>query len=237
MKNLKSNLASKIDRIFAITTIVLLMIYSVVLTYYTDTLQEQLYERDVLIEKLSKRDSILNEIFTINYDTLNNTTSYTYIERNGEVVKYDVLAKDLDSTRNQLLDKNEELAEVLYLSNDLQEELNVSQGKYDSLVYDYNKLVGNYNALGKNSYENAKYADSVFKVMKKSLDSLAVFKTFTEFVEKNYDFKFSLDNNNRTIQITNPKIDSALILFPYYKNRLSFDKSKNVWVIETDREK
>ncbi len=235
MKDLKSNLASKIDRIFAITIIVLLTIYSVALTYYTDTLQEQLYERDVLIEKLSKRDSILNKVFTINYDSLNNTTSYSYIERDGEIVKYDVLANDLNRVKGVLGEKEEKLAEVLYIKTDLEDQLSVTQERYDTLVFDYNKLVGMYNSLGKDYYLNSKKADSILKLMDKSLDSMAYYKAISNHVQSNYGFKIRLDVKNRSLQITNPSLDSALILYPYFKDRLTYDSAKRVWVIEIEK--
>ncbi|MDO8968631.1 hypothetical protein [Algoriphagus sp.] len=236
MKNLKSNLASNIDRIFAITIIVLLSIYSLVLTYYTDTLQKQLHERDILIEKLAKRDSILNKVFTLNIDSVTNSISYNYIERDGEVVKYDVLAKDLKQARNDLNEKLEQLSEALYVSNDLEEGLKVSEGKYDTLVYDYNKLVGLYNQLANDAYSNSKKADSVINLMNRSLDSMSVYKAFTKHLQENYGFKYTLDNNKRTIQIKNPSVDSAMILLPYFRKRLSYDNNKKVWVIEIDKE-
>ena len=76
----------------------------------------------------------------------------------------------------------------------------------------------------------------LYSIHKKYKDSTLIYKSILKLIKKNYDISYSFyEKGNQYISSINaPKLDSALILFPIYKNKISIKDNK--WVIETDRD-
>jgi hypothetical protein len=65
------------------------------------------------------------------------------------------------------------------------------------------------------------------------LDSLNLLKIQIKNVSKRYDINITttLKDSVRYTTIESPKIDSALILLKYFRNKLSYDPIKKVWMV------
>lgn len=209
MENLeRNNIKERIGKVTSLFLLLLILIALGVSLYYNETLQEQVNKRDIIIEKLTQ-DSILNKIMNIKYDSISKSTSYSYRTRNGKLLKYDELANELDKSKeDNKQDRNELITE------------------YNSLVNRYNKLVESQSELNNNFNQVA--------------DSLYSFKIVLQLIQSNYHIDFVIDRNGNgkieEVSLKADKLDSALVLLPYFRDRLTLDKvdkNKKFWTIKT----
>ena len=116
MNDSENNFRSKATKLLEGLFVLLLAVMLGVSMYYNYTLEQQIYKRDVLIENLTRRDSILNQIFEIKYDSINKSISYKYQERDGKVVKYNELVDEIDEKESEI--KEGEIS-IKKLKNDI----------------------------------------------------------------------------------------------------------------------
>ena len=89
-----------------------------------------------------------------------------------------------------------------------------------TLVDKYNTLVHDYNELG----EKAKAIS----------DSVVIQGMALNLIKRNYGIDYTSNKNGdmRTVHVQGDKVDSALILLPYYRHKLSYDPKSNAWIVE-----
>ncbi|MEX2592571.1 MAG: hypothetical protein WD426_07330 [Anditalea sp.] len=237
MKSSENNHRTTMALLLEGAILLIFILVCVVSLYYNYKLQEQVYERDILIEKLTKRDSILNEIFEIKYDSVDNSISYTYQVRDGEVIKYNQLVEELFEAKELLIKTNvvtEKLKSVLLNTNKDSQYLD---SIYDSLLSDYNALVVSFNNNSDIYTAHIRGQDSILNVLHNELDSLSIYRSFANLAKEKYNISFSIKSEGeaRYLRIDKSAVDSAMILFPYYKDRLSYDKNKKQWIITFDK--
>lgn len=127
----KNNFIKKI-----ISTIILIGILSLLgyviysMGNYVSTLEKQVRDRNILIQKLTDSEKILNKYFDIEVDTLNNMTIY--------------------SLKDSLLDLKYKLGEESLSSEEMVIE-------YNQMIKEYNKIVKEYNRI---SYQLIELKDS-----------------------------------------------------------------------------
>ena len=95
--------------------------------------------------------------------------------------------------------------------------------KYNQLVRDHNKLVKDYNELV-NLY-NKKSGDKAYS------DAL---KAALDLINKNYGINYEIKRDSTAYKIVlppSPKVDSALMLLPYFRENLHRDEQSGNWVI------
>lgn len=185
---------------------------------YTDNLEMQISERDSLINKLAISDKLVSDYFDITIDTTQNTTSYVLkVAKVEEIVsanedtfifgdktltaddvafKYNNLVKeynDLWSAISKVEDKNILLVSGFKKINDMYNEIN----------YEYRKLINDHNTIVN---ENRTY------------------ESILNMIKNKYDIDYSIKKTDSTSIISlhpSPKIDSALILLPHFRDRLT----------------
>jgi tetratricopeptide (TPR) repeat protein len=201
--------------------------------FYNIELQEQVDKRDLIIEQLTQRDSILNKIMEIEYDSITKSITYSYIERNGKIMKYNELANELDKSNNDyyhVLNKHENL-----LSENIQ---NIEN--YKQLIKDYNILLNNhkdfqkkYNNLVNDYNKKMELTKESTNIYNQTIDSLSNYKLIVDLIHSRYfiDYRITNEGKYRKIRIQSEKLDSALILLPYFRDRIK--KEKDVWKINT----
>lgn len=103
--------------------------------------------------------------------------------------------------------------------NEISDELDKSNNDYSSILKEYNK-----------SIEENKQTIEDYNLIQ---DSLSSYKTIVDLIQSNYfiDYKIINDGKYRKIIIKSEKLDSALILLPYFRDRLK--REGNVWKINT----
>jgi hypothetical protein len=81
------------------------------------------------------------------------------------------------------------------------------------------------------------YSEKYNKLINKYKDSLSIYKWKADLVKKDFGIFYNVKRkgNKLTSERYSKKVDSALVLLPYYKHKLSVDKDGH-FEIETDKE-
>lgn len=175
--------------------------------FYIEKLENQIYERDKIIQELSFRSDLVEEYFDIKHDSVEHTTSYSL---KSSKANYTILQQD---STELVFHQGDKVLSAQDLVKD-----------YNLLSKDYNKLVRDYNKLAKQYDDDFK--DNSFRI--RELESAL------RMIEKRYNIQYNVkrDSTFSVIELSNTgKIDSALMLLPYYQDKLK-KVSDSVWTIE-----
>ena len=171
---------------------------------YIDNLEKQVGERDRLIEKLAFSESLIAEYFDIEQDSVNNVKTYT-LKQSKRQQNVQVITRE----------SQEIVKEVEDILSSQRIEYNSLRSEYTRLVTAYNELVDKYNKIY--SYSEA---------LKAALSLIyGAYEIGYEIKMDSINYKISL--------LPSPKIDSALILLPYSRENIEYDKEAGVWLITT----
>ena len=190
---------------------------------YITKLEQQIIERDLLIDKLTISDALVKEYFDVKQDSLTNELIYTLKSSKQEPVEIiyrnqaeTFMAGDKVITPSKLAERYNSLIDDL---NQYDAEHNKLIDTYNNLAKDYSKLVRDYNKLVKAYNE-----ESESEALKAALD----------MIRKEYDITYNIqkDSTKYIVKLLpSHKIDSALMLLPYFRNNLKFDEESNAWII------
>lgn len=92
----KLNIINNIEKVLSILLFILLIVFSGGSYYYSTQMEKQIYEQEVLIQRLQYRDSISSQFFSIN--SSDSIMTYSYVQRHGRKLSYDELAQELYKT-------------------------------------------------------------------------------------------------------------------------------------------
>lgn len=236
------SLKNKIIGVVASTFIVLIIASLFISIHYNSTMQQEINHRDQLIDKLLWSDSTLNRIMDIKYDSLTGIRSYTYrVTNNGQPVKYNQLSKELDSISTEVVNYIEKYSYQIKETNQFINDYNLLVEKYNTLVAGFNNL-NNSNAVLKEKVENitSKYNSIIEKYNNTNeqlivlQDSIKVHNSIINLIVKNYPINYSINykGNYRTITVKSPELDSALMIYPFYKHKLTYSPKDSCWYIK-----
>lgn len=209
------NRTSKILSIAFLVTILILLIVVPVALWYISKLEEQIVERDNLIQELTISEDLVKEYFNVEYDSISNTKSY--------------ILKDSKKTRVIEIEK-----ENHYIKEYREPQFKKGDKTLSSadLVKEYNKKDSLYNQLLSQYYNECNDKNSIKKKM-------SIYVKILDMIEHNYGISYNIKTENRdTITIFTynlvhtERVDSALMLLPYYNNKLKREND-SVWTIKT----
>jgi hypothetical protein len=208
----------KEDRELAFYTLVLciLLIFAGIYMFITDedrkNLRRDNIEKTDIINKLQRSDSLLNQIMNVEQDSLGNRIIVSYRNNNDEIITYNELYKDnIEKTiiTNKLQWSDSLLSQIMNVEHD-------SLGNSKVVFYRSNRgKIITYNELYK---ENTNLKNEVYSLRSK-----------LDLVQENYEITFK--ETDKYISINAEKIDSALLLLPYYRNKLRYDQETKTWII------
>lgn len=204
---MKNKVLKKVIDIVPIIFIIGLSIALIYSVFYIEKLEEQIRERDKTIQELSFRSDLVEEYFDIKHDSLEHTTSYSL---KGTKANFTIMQQD--STELLFLQ-----GDKVFTVRELVKEYNALVSNYNRLACDYDNLVGEFNS----EYN-------------KNMHRIRDLETVLGMIEKRYciQYNISRDSTFSVIYLSNTeKIDSALMLLPYYKDKLK-KVSDSVWTIE-----
>ena len=189
---------------------------------YIDELEQQISERDSLIDKMAFSDALVKEYFDVRYDTTTNHIVYTL--------------KTFDQKPIEIAYKNGieefQVDNGILLPKEIVERYNILVGKYSRLVDDYNNLAKNYNKLIKDYNQLVDVANRQADV-KWYNEAL---KSALELIYQRYDIicdvKMDEECDKYVVSLSScDKVDSALRLYPYFKDNLIFNEDSGSWMI------
>lgn len=183
------------------------------MVYYNYTLQNQVYERDVIIQNLSFSDSLVQKYFDVKMDSIHSFKTYILKDKYGPK---EIHHRTTETIREIYTEYVEDTMKITFQQNQLIE-----------LAAKYNKLVNKYNTLVGTTKEISNRAISLS-------DSIRMQKMALSLIKKNFDIDFKGDVSNGEIQvkITCEKADSAFMILPYFRKKLKYNQSKNIWEIK-----
>jgi hypothetical protein len=177
-----------------------------------DSLKNILYD-------LQWSNKIFDKIMTVDINPSDRSKSVSYLTIDGKVITYGELGdmyKDLQIENNDLKNKMSNLMwtdsifnQIIFVEIDP-----ISKSRSISLHYRNGKVV-KYNELSSE-------VDTLNQ-------ELRVLKSKLNLIQLNYNIMFKETNNG--ISIHADKIDSALLLLPYYRDKLLYDPQKKSWII------
>lgn len=174
--------------------------------YYTDKLEQQIWERDKTIQELSFRSELVEEYF--DYGAMqDDSTKMYYTLKESKIPKRVVKGTEYEYIdrlieREKIVDKTPKI-----ITGDTT--INVEE------------LVNRYNSI----------ADTNYRIRRENQQLRAALS----LIEKTYSITYdvSLDSNMIITTLKNTeKIDSSLMLLPYYRDRLEKNED-GTWMIKT----
>lgn len=209
------NRTSKILSIAFLVTILILLIVVPVALWYISKLEEQIIERDNLIQELTISEDLVKEYFNVEYDSISNTKSY--------------ILKDSKKTRVIEIEK-----ENHYIKEYIEPQFKKGDKTLSSadLVKEYNKKDSLYNQLLSQYYNECNDKNSIKKKM-------SIYVKILDMIEHNYGISYNIKTENKDSIIIytynlvhTERVDSALMLLPYYNHKLKREND-SVWTIKT----
>lgn len=188
------------------------------LVSYLNEYDEQVEKQDSMIRRLTFSNDIVREYFDIEEDTITHTTTYSLKESKREkiieqITKYGESEFVKDGKK---MSADELVASINASDKRSIEVLQAIGEKYNTLVHDYNELA---------------------KKLEEKSDSVLIQGMALGLIKRNYgiDYLSNLKGDMRIVQIQGSKVDSALLLLPYYRNKLSYDSKTKAWIIEYEK--
>ena len=202
---------------------------------YVEELNKQIKTKDELIESITKSDSLVDEKTKKYSETITKYINDCNVVINGKEFNFsefiDIYSKEIQK------------------SNTTRDSLH----KYKTLYNQMKKVYGSpytYRKKNDTTYKltrNLTKADTaiaylstkefLYETVQKYTDTAYAYKSILDAIEKRTDIKTSFKINNGKIQFELngfEKIDSALVLLPYYRHRLI--KKGATWYTEVDNE-
>lgn len=228
------------DRIGKYILFALLILLGVGLFFslrYVSSLENQVYQRDSLIRELSFSDQLVREYFDVKVDTLNHSRSYTL----------------KDDKKTKIIERQEHTVEIdgrMYNFDQFFDEYIKLVKRYNSLVNEYNDLLSkldNYNSLKKeldktnNSLSDYRRSVRTYNRKVDSLQSLLSEKQYyLHQIANVYGIVCNTKREGNTTTFSmkeSPKLDSALRIYPYFKDLAVYNEDKGAWVISIPNKK
>lgn len=194
---------------------------------YINKLEDQIDERDSVIRRLAISDNLVREYFDIKQDSLTQEITYTLKPSKREPVQI-VYRNMLETFKSgdEILTTSEVVERYNSIINEFStyiDEHKILVDKYNQLARDHNKLIKDYNELvtawNKTSEEKS-YTDAL--------------KIALNLINDNYGINCEISRDSTSYKVIlppSPKIDSALMLLPYFRENLHCDEQSGNWVI------
>lgn len=192
-------------------------------TEQISTLESQIEQRDILIQRLSHSNELIKEYFAVKYDSVKNEETF--------------VLKDSKKTRVEV-EKMQTIHDVAYIKDEDRFYKNGKRISSDSLIKEYNslsqrnaedwkKIAEKYNSL---VHEYNKLGSRLSAIE----DSLWVKNLLLKNTEKYYkiQFNYNYKGNQVFTNISSPKLDSALMLLDVYRDKLKYNPKTKQWIIK-----
>lgn len=194
---------------------------------YINKLESQITERDSLISRLTISEALVKEYFDIEQDSLTNELTYTLKPSKQEPVQ--IVYRNMSETFKA--------GDDILTSKEVVERYNSLIGEFSQYAVENEKLVDKYNQLVRDHNKLIKDYNELVTLYNKKLDNKAyseALKSALDLINKNYGINYEIKRDSTVYKIVlppSPKIDSALMLLPYFRENLHYDEQSGNWVI------
>ena len=193
--------------------------------FYSMQLEKSIEDKNNIIRRYQYQDSIYSVLLDMN----DSTRYISYRIRNGKPVTYHQLEHQYDSLQTRYYD-------LLYENAEKQDVLELLQQLYP---YELKSKDGTLTVYGPNYKEQLREIsareDSLKRLCTQCQYENRVYKAKLDLITNRYPIMVKQDSNS--VSVSSPRIDSALMLLPYYRDKLTYDAESKAWSIVTVREK
>ena len=187
---------------------------------YINKLESQIEERDSLINRLAISDNLVKEYFDIRKDSLTNEMIYRLKPSKRELVH---ITQDGYDKIFRVGDKVLSIDEIVSRHNSTIKDYVSIVDKYNQLIKDHNELIKDYNELV-----------TLYRSKINRNGDYETLKTVLDLINKNYGITYKIIQDSTSCKVVippSPKIDSALMLLPHFRENLKYDKKTERWMI------
>lgn len=229
------------SQIIVVLITIFFMAFVAMLIYFLYELENQVSERNVIIENLQKEnEELINK--TNNLSIKGKTITV------DELVKYtNSLNREIDSIKTELeyYKVYYDMSQDMYHNNFSKRQKNATTytytldpkvpglNEYNAMAKEYDslKVVNSHNTWALKQYGiNLQKKEDYIKANAPVIDSLRRRQQMLEFAIKTYGIKINESKDGKSYSVKAPKIDSALMLLPHYRDMLE-RKNDSVWTI------
>lgn len=198
-----------------------------------NTINNDNYEKTLIISKLESSNRMLNKYIwgekAKDIKQKDTITKFTYIiDNKGNVITYFDLNKSNDSLRNINYKKTEIIGDLESSNDMLGKYLWGEKSKYikqKDTIKAYSYIVDNKGNVIP-YFDLNKIKDSLRNINYNQEIEIGKLKNTLDAIKKYYGISINSKDN-----IIAPKLDSALMIYPHYKDKLKYDNIKKTWVI------
>ena len=185
--------------------------------YYNYSLEKQVKERDALILNMSKDKYGQNK--TIDTITQEILKEVTYITNDGERLTSEDIIRYTNSLINEM--------------NLIQDSLRYYKAYYELSQRNYNHTFKEEKTLFSSKYEFVGSVPDTIQIekMKKELKNLIVENHKQEKALDHYGIVIRDIPNSNEFTYYSQKVDSAMVLLPYYRDKLKLSNDGKSWII------
>ena len=187
---------------------------------YINKLEDQIDERDSVIRRLAISDNLVREYFDIKQDSLTQEITYTLKPSKRELVH---ITQDGYDKIFRVGDKVLSIDEIVSRHNSTIKDYVSIVDKYNQLIKDHNELIKDYNELV-----------TLYRSKVNRNGDYETLKTVLDLINKNYGITYEIIQDSTSYKVVippSPKIDSALMLLPHFRENLKYDKKTDRWMI------
>ena len=187
---------------------------------YINKLESQIEERDSLINRLAISDNLVKEYFDIRKDSLTNEMIYR-----------------LKPSKRELVHITQDGYDKIFRVGDKVLSIDEIVSRYNSTIKDYVSIVDKYNQLIKDHNELIKDYNELVTLYRSKINrngDYETLKTVLDLINKNYGITYEIIQDSTSYKVVippSPKIDSALMLLPHFRENLKYDKKTDRWMI------
>lgn len=187
---------------------------------YIERLEQQIYERDSLINRLTISEELVREYFDVKQDSLTNELIFTLKTAKKEPAQI--------IYRNQV--ENFKAGDEVLTPQDVAD-------RYNALLHDFNEITVVYNKLIKDHKELIKQYNELVVIYNNWSGDIAysnALKAALTQIKKVYDIDYEIIKDSTVYKVIlhpSSKIDSALVLLPYFRDNLKKDDELGAWII------
>lgn len=230
---LKVRHAVKMISFFIIVLFLFIISMGIFGTIDYNTINNDNYEKTLIISKLESSNRMLNKYIwgekAKDIKQKDTITKFTYIiDNKGNVITYFDLNKSNDSLRNINYKKTEIIGDLESSNDMLGKYLWGEKSKYikqKDTIKAYSYIVDNKGNVIP-YFDLNKIKDSLRNINYNQEIEIGKLKNTLDAIKKYYGISINSKDN-----IIAPKLDSALMIYPHYKDKLKYDNIKKTWVI------
>lgn len=165
-------------------------------------------------EQIERQDSMIKRL------TFSNDLVNEYFDINEDTITHATTYSLKEEKREKEIERVTEYStkyvEPQFIKNGQKMTSDEVVNKFNKLVSDYYELTRKYQAKN---------------------DTVVIQGMALGLIKRNYqiDFVSTLNGDTRKVKVYGEKVDSALLLLPYYRHKLSYDSNKKTWIVEYEK--